>query len=126
MKVSNLSFLLLFSPVYWSAFAQQSSPGKENDFAGVNSRGDQGMGFSHEKTTHHFHLLADGGAIEIQSNEPTDSATQDAIRSHLAMIAGRFSQGDFAIPIFIHATTPPGVETMQRLKSEITYDAEKH
>jgi len=37
------------------------------------------MGFSHEKTTHHFHLLADGGAIEIQSNEPTDAATQEAI-----------------------------------------------
>ena len=49
MKVSNLFFLLLFSFVYWSAFAQQSSPGKENDFAGVNARGDQGMGFSHEK-----------------------------------------------------------------------------
>jgi hypothetical protein len=40
------------------------------------------------------------------------------------MIAGRFWQGDFAIPMFIHATTPPGVETMQRLKSKITYNAE--
>jgi hypothetical protein len=103
MKVSNLFFLLLFSPVYWSTFAQQSSPGKENDFAGVNTRGDQGMGFSHEKTTHHFHLLAEGGVIEIQSNEPTDSASQEAIRQHLAMIAVKFSQGDFAIPMFIHA-----------------------
>jgi hypothetical protein len=83
MKVSNLFFLLLFSPVYWGAFAQQSSPGKENNFAGVNVRGDQGMGFSHEKTTHHFHLLADGGAIEIQSNEPADAASQAAIRQHL-------------------------------------------
>ena len=110
MKVSNLFFLLLFSPVYWSAFAQQSSAGKENDFAGVNARGDQGMGFSHEKTTHHFHLLADGGAIEIQSNEPTDAASQEAIRQHLAMIAVKFSQGDFAIPMFIHATVSPGVE----------------
>jgi hypothetical protein len=95
MKVSNLFFLLLFSPVYWSAFAQQSSPGKENNFAGVNVRGDQGMGFSHEKTTHHFHLLADGGAIEIQSNEPADAASQEAIRQHLAMIAVKFSQSEF-------------------------------
>ena len=124
MKVSNLFFLLLFSPVYWSAFAQQSSPGKENDFAGVNARGDQGMGFSHKKTTHHFHLLADGGAIEIQSNEPADAASQEAIRRHLAMIAVKFSQGDFAIPMFIHATVPPGVEDMKRLKSKITYEAE--
>jgi hypothetical protein len=91
---------------------------------GVNARGDQAMGFSHEKTTHHFHLLADGGAIEIQSNEPTDDATCEAIRQHLAMIAVRFAQGDFAIPMFIHATVPPGVETMKRLKSKITYQAQ--
>jgi hypothetical protein len=82
------------------------------------------MGFSHEKTTHHFHLLADGGAIEIQSNEPTDSASRKAIRQHLAMIAVKFSQGDFAIPMFIHATVPLGVETMKQLKSKITYEAE--
>jgi len=68
--------------------------------------------------------MADGGAIEIQSNEPTDAATQEAIRQHLAMIAVRFSQGDFAIPMFIHATVPPGVETMKRLKGKITYEAE--
>ena len=110
--------------MYVSATAQQSSPGKEDHFAGVNARGDQGMGFSHEKTTHHFHLLTDGGAIEIQSNEPTDAATQEAIRQHLAMIAVKFSQGDFAIPMFIHATVPPGVETMKRLKSKITNEAE--
>jgi hypothetical protein len=107
-----------------SAIAQQSSPGNLRDFAGVNARGDQGMGFGHEKTTHHFHLLVDGGAIEIHSNEPTDAATQEAIRQHLAMIAVKFSQGDFAIPMFIHATVPPGVETMKRLKSKITYEAE--
>jgi hypothetical protein len=82
------------------------------------------MGFSHEKTTHHFHLLADGGAIEIQSNEPTDAATQEAIRQHLAMIAVKFAQGDFDVPMFIHATVPPGVETMKQLKDKITYQAE--
>jgi hypothetical protein len=124
MKFSQLFFLLIFGSACSSTIAQQPTPVKDEHSAGVNSRGDWGMGFSHEKTTHHFHLLADGGAIEIQSNEPTDSATQDAIRSHLAMIAGRFSQGDFAIPMFIHATTPPGVGKMQGLKSKITYDAE--
>jgi len=40
------------------------------------------------------------------------------------MIAVKFSQGDFAIPMFIHATVPPGVEDMKRLKSKITYEAE--
>jgi hypothetical protein len=124
MKFLNLLFLLIFGPVYMSAIAQQSSPGKDDGFAGVNARGDQGMRFSHEKTTHHFHLLADGGAIEIKSNEPTDAASQQGIREHLAMIAVRFSEGDFAIPMFIHATVPPGVETMKQLKSKIAYEAE--
>jgi hypothetical protein len=40
------------------------------------------------------------------------------------MIAVKFSQGDFAIPMFIHATIPPGVETMKQLKRKITYEAE--
>ena len=40
------------------------------------------------------------------------------------MIAVKFSQGDFAIPMLIHATVPPGVETMKRLKRKITYEAE--
>ena len=124
MKFCNLFFLLVFCNTSLNAIAQQASPGKKEDFAGVNARGDQGMGFSHEKTTHHFHLLADGGAIEIQSNVPTDTASQDAIRQHLSMIAVKFSEGDFAIPMFIHATVPPGVETMKRLKSKITYEAE--
>jgi hypothetical protein len=120
------SFLLflLFSLIYVAANAQETPEAQNSHFAGVNTRGDQGMGFNHEKTTHHFRLLPDGGAIEIQSNEPSDSATQDAIRNHLAMIAGMFSKGDFAIPMFIHSTTPPGVQIMQRLKDKITYDAE--
>ena len=101
IKVHDLTFLLFFGLVCAGAVAQESSPSQKIDFAGVNTRGDLGMGFSHEKPTHHFHLLADGGAIEIQSNEPADSATQDAIRRHLAMIASRFSQGDFSIPMFI-------------------------
>jgi hypothetical protein len=115
---------LLFGSIYVAANAQETSETQNSHFAGVNARGDEGMGFSHEKTTHHFHLLNDGGAIEIQSNEPADTVTQDAIRNHLAMIAGKFSQGDFAIPMFIHSTTPPGVETMRRLKGKITYVAE--
>jgi hypothetical protein len=107
-----------------SAKGQTPIPSPEDHFSGVNARGDQGMGFSHEKTTHHFHILADGGAIEIQSNEPTDAASQEAIRQHLAVIAVKFGQGDFDIPMFIHAAVPPGVKTMQLLKSKITYQAE--
>jgi len=120
----KLPALFLSACAAIGAFGQQPSPGNADHYNDVNVRGDQGMGFSHEKTTHHFHLLSDGGAIEIQSNEPTDTASREAIRQHLAMIAVKFSEGDFAIPMFIHATMPPGVETMKRLKSKITYEAE--
>jgi len=123
-KIKSLVSLLIISSLYSVAVGQETSSPQDSHFAGVKARGDEGMGFSHEKTTHHFHLLPDGGAIEIRSNELADVATQDAIRNHLAMIAAKFSKGDFAIPMFIHATTPPGVETMQRLKSKIAYEAE--
>jgi hypothetical protein len=124
MRFFNLFLLLLFGLYCLNAIAQQPMPTKEEHSAGVNARGDQAMGFSHEKATHHFHLLADGGAIEIQSNGPTDKDSQEAIRRHLTMIAAKFAQGDFAVPMFIHATVPPGVETMKRLKGKIIYQAE--
>ena len=31
--------------------------------AAVDQRGDQGMGFSHTMTGHHFHLCSDGGKL---------------------------------------------------------------
>jgi hypothetical protein len=92
--------------------------------AEVDERGDQAMGFSHDMTTHHFHLLRTGGAIEVETNNPSDAQSRNAVRDHMAMIAGLFSQGDFSLPMFIHATTPPGIETMKRLKTEITYHTE--
>jgi hypothetical protein len=123
MRSFRLRFLCFISLVHFNA-SGQTVAGTADCFQGVTARGDQSMGFSHEKTTHHFHLFADGGAIEIQINEAGDARSQEAIRQHLAMIATRFSHGDFAIPMFIHATVPPGVETMKRLSREIAYKAE--
>ena len=119
MKFIHPSFSCMYLALSClSTIAQQASPDPEDHFAGVNARGDQGMGFSHEKTTHHFHLFSDGGSIEIASNDAADAESQKAIRDHLDMIAESFSQGDFAIPMFIHATIPPGIETMKRLNKE--------
>ena len=103
------------------------SPAQESPathFDRVNQRGDQAMGFSHKMTGHHFHLLPDGGAFEVEANNPKDIASQAAIRKHMVDIATMFSNGDFSLPIFIHATEPPGVKTMQRLKGEIAYSVE--
>lgn len=91
---------------------------------GVEKRGDQAMGFSHQMTTHHFILTKDGGIIEVEADDPNDKASRDAIRQHLDHIATLFKKGDFDIPMFIHAQTPPGASTMKRLKDEITYETQ--
>src|SRR5262245_24782137 len=92
---------------------------------GVKRRGDAAMGFSHEKTTHHFLLKPDGGIIQVEANDSTDNTSRDQIRMHLKHIAKKFSEGDFAAPMFIHAQTPPGVSQMKRLKVEIDYEFEE-
>jgi len=121
MQFAHLIFFLTSALLCSSAMAQQASPTHEDHFAGVNVRGDQGMGFSHERTTHHFHLFADGGSIEVASNDPDDASSQKAIRDHLRIIAERFSRGDFSIPMFIHDTVPPGIETLKQLNMKISY-----
>lgn len=91
--------------------------------ASVDQHGDTVMGFSHEKTTHHFLLSAAGGSIEVTANDPKDEASILAIRSHLTSIAKQFAEGNFNAPMMIHDTTPPGVETMKASKS-IRYEYE--
>jgi hypothetical protein len=90
----------------------------------VDQRGDKAMGFDHGKTAHHFSLMADGGTISAETLDTADVSSRDAIRRHMAHIAGAFSSGDFAMPMFIHDRTPPGVPTMKRLRAHITYTVE--
>jgi TusA-related sulfurtransferase len=91
----------------------------------VDSHGDQAMGFPHDKTTHHFRLLSDGGAIEVTANDPNDKANISAIRTHLPHIAMMFADGDFSTPMFVHDGVPPGVTTMKLLRSAIHYTYEE-
>lgn len=98
---------------------------KDAHHAGVDERGDREMGFSHAKTTHHFLLAPDGGAIDVAANDTADAASRDQIREHLRTIARLFAEGNFDMPAAIHDRVPPGVETMQRLRSEITYTYEE-
>jgi hypothetical protein len=83
IKSGYLIFPLIVGLWCLSTKGQTPSPSPEEHFSGVNTRGDEAMGFSHEKTTHHFHLFTDGGSIEIASNDPSDTETQKAIRDHL-------------------------------------------
>ena len=92
---------------------------------GVNERGDKVMGFSHDKTTHHFLLYDDGGAIAVTANDPADTASRDQIQMHLKHISQMFSAGNFKAPMLIHDQVPPGVPTLQKLKADVRYDYEK-
>ena len=91
----------------------------------MNARGEQGMGFSQTTTTHHFLLKSDGGAIQVEANDPADAASRAQIQMHLAHIAKQFASGDFDIPMFVHDTIPPGVLDMKRLRDKITYKFEE-
>jgi len=92
----------------------------------MNSRGAQVMGFDQDKTTHHFLLFADGGAIDISANDKNDGpeelrANRDAIRGHLPHIAKMFGDGDFSNPMLIHGPNVPGTKELAALKTKVTY-----
>jgi hypothetical protein len=87
----------------------------------MGTRGAQVMGFDQNKTTHHFYLYPDGGAIDVSVNDPKDVANRDAIRSHLPHIAMMFGAGDFSAPMMVHDTNVPGTADLTRLKARITF-----
>src|SRR5580704_12223875 len=91
----------------------------------MEERGEKGMGFSQTSAAHHFSIKADGGTIEVSVKDGADTANRDAIRMHLGHIAKAFQRGDFDIPMFVHATVPPGVPEMKRLQKEIRYTFEE-
>jgi hypothetical protein len=104
---------------------QKADHNHDNHPDGVKRRGEAVMGFSHAKTAHHFLLKPDGGVIQVEAKEANDIASRDQIRRHLKHIAKKFSEGDFAAPMLIHAQTPPGVPAMRSLKAEIKYEFEE-
>lgn len=118
MKIRAILAVVLFASAIQ---AQQDTPTPEQQHAAMMKRGDTAMGFSQEKTTHHFFLLKDGGVIEVSANDPKDYVSRDHIRMHLSHVVEMFSTGNFNVPMFIHDTTPPGVPTMEKLHAEIHY-----
>jgi len=107
---------------------RQASPlaqSHDEHHQGVNDRGDKAMGFSHEKATHHFSLYSDGGAIEVNANDAKDTETREQIRSHFKHIVTMFAEGNFEIPMLVHAKNPPGADVMARLKAQIHYNLEE-
>jgi|GEM_PF-313748 len=107
--------LLIVAAISLAAYSQQMH------HQAVDSRGDHVMGFSHELTTHHFKLYKDGGAIEVTVDDKSDTGQRDAIRTHLKKVAKDFAAGDLTMPMLIHNTNIPGLETMKRLHAKIAY-----
>ena len=124
--VVTIAIALQLSSSYLSMVKAAQVPKDDHaqHHADVNKRGDQAMGFSHEKTTHHFRLKPDGGVIEVSAKDPKDSASRDQIRHHLTRIVELFGKGDFSLPMFTHGEAPPGTAEMTRLKAEIGYSFE--
>ena len=109
-----VAVVALFAPVS----AQQAAQGA----AGLDARGQHVMGFDQQKTTHHFFLYDDGGAVDVSVKDPADKTNLDAIRAHLPHIAMMFGQGDFEAPMMVHDTKDvPGAKDLARLKDKITY-----
>jgi hypothetical protein len=79
------------------------------------------MGFDQAKVAHHFRVVADGGSIEVEANDPADTTTVAQIRAHLREIAKSFGEGDFSKPVMTHGEQPPGVTVMQQRKADIHY-----
>src|SRR5580704_7535498 len=107
--MNRIALLLLGAAL---AFAQDHQ-------AMVNQHGDHVMGFSHEKTTHHFELSYDGGAIDVRANDIKDTESRDQIRSHFHHIVQMFAEGNFEAPMLVHSTNVPGTATMTRLKDQL-------
>jgi hypothetical protein len=87
-----------------------------------HGQADMVMGFDQARTTHHFLLFNDGGAIDVGVKESGDTKNRDAIRSHLPHIAMMFGEGNFEAPMLVHDSKKvPGTKLMTERKGVIRY-----
>ena len=87
-----------------------------------DQRGPIVMGFDQARTTHHFWLFNDGGAIEVSVKDAADTKNRDAIRSHLPHIAMMFGEGNFDAPMLVHdSKNVPGTKAMTERQGAIRY-----
>ena len=87
-----------------------------------DQRGAMVMGFDRARTTHHYVLFNDGGAIDVSVNDSGDTKNREAIRSHLPHIAMMFGEGNFNAPMLVHdSKNVPGTKAMTERKGAIRY-----
>ena len=103
-----------------------STPGslaaRQDHHATSDQRAAMVMGFDQDRTTHHFWLFDDGGAIDVGVKESADTNNRDAIRSHLPHVAMMFGEGNFDAPMLVHdSKSVPGTKGMAERKGVIRY-----
>lgn len=103
----------------------QEHAGHAGHFAGVDRRGDEVMGFSHQATAHHFLIEPEGGTIQVDIKDPEDIESLRQIRTHLAEVARQFAAADFSMPREIHDRVLPGVPEMIERKEAIAWRFEE-
>jgi hypothetical protein len=109
------------------ALAATAALGAHTPFDSAASRprswqaADHAMGFDQARTTHHFRITADGGTIEVTAKNPNDKTSIDQIRMHLRHIATAFADGDFSLPMLVHAAEPPGVPVMKDRRRTLAF-----
>ena len=84
------------------------------------------MGFDEAKTTHHFRLYTDGGAIQVEAKDTKEAKdakdTKGLVRTHLSHIAVMFGNGDFEAPMMVHDTKDvPGIKVLAERHASLTY-----
>lgn len=106
------------------AVCAQEQQGQEQH-ADMQTHGEHVMGFSQEKTTHHFELNQNGGVIEVRTNDINDTQTRDQIRSHFRHIAAMFAAGNFSAPILVHGRDVPGATVMSQLQGQLHWQLQE-
>ena len=117
MRIRTAAAMAVLAAVTVSADAPQSRHAQHLD-----ARGKQVMGFDQQKTTHHFLLYEDGGAIEVTVKDRADKTNLDAIAAHLPHLVELFGRGDFGAPMIVHDRKDvPGTKELARLKDKLKY-----
>ena len=129
--LATVAVVTILTPTWSShAFAQHQMPAgmtheehlaQMKKDAELKARGAVAMGFDQDAAEHHFLLFEDGGAIDVQAVRNDDTATRDAVRTHLQEVAREFANGNFDKPFATHAETPDGVPALRGLTGVVTY-----
>lgn len=121
-----MNFALLLTVAFAaSTQGQAQSTAAQDPHAQMNHRGAMVMGFDQDKTTHHFFLYEDGGAIDVSVKDAADRTNLDAIRAHLPHLVVMFGEGNFEAPMMVHGVSVPGTPEMKKVKDAITWKYEE-